>query len=194
MAKKQSAIRDSQEVLNLLKSYNKALTILRKYDDGELKAPKGKKTKFVLKYEDCRNVVLELRKSLFISAKGGSASGGKNNLAQSLFGQERGGMFEGIIKNIYQTFDKKHLYTSIEERAAHLFYFLVKDHPFSDGNKRIGAFMFVYFLDKSEYLSGKNGEKKIDNNSLVALTLLIAESNPIEKETMIKIIMNLINN
>lgn len=183
MTKKQSTTRESKEILGLLKSYDKALTILRKYDDGELKAPKGKKSKFVLKYEDCRNVVLELRKNLFIK-----------NKAQSLFGQERGGMFEGIVKNIYQTFDKKHLYVSIEERAAHLFYFLVKDHPFSDGNKRIGAFMFVYFLDKSEYLFGKTGEKKIDNNSLVALTLLIAESNPIEKETMIKIIMNLINN
>ena len=181
MIKKQSATHESKEILGLLNDYEKALTILRKYDDGELKAPKGKTSKFVLRYEDCRNIVLEMKKNLFIK-----------NKAQSLFGQERGGMFEGIIKNTYQTFNKKYLYASIEEQAAHLFYFLVKDHPFSDGNKRIGAFMFVYFLNKSEYLSGKTGEKKIDNNSLVALTLLIAESNPIEKETMIKIITNLI--
>jgi len=183
MAKKQLLSGESQEILGLLRSYDKALTILRKYDDGELKAPKGKKSKFILRYEDSRKIVLELRKNLFIK-----------NKAESLFGQERGGMFEGVIKNIYQTFNKKCLYDSIEERAAHLFYFLVKDHPFFDGNKRIGAFMFVYFLDKSEFLFDKNGGRKIDNNSLAALTLLIAESNPIEKDTMIKIIMNLMAN
>ena len=93
---------------------------------------------------------------------------------------------------IYQTFDKKELYPSIEEKAAHLLYFVIKDHPFVDGNKRIGSFLFVYFLDKNKYLYRGTGEKKINDNALTALSLLIAVSDPKEKDKIIKIVTNLL--
>jgi len=91
-----------------------------------------------------------------------------------------------------QTFDKKELYPSIEEKAAHLLYFIIKDHPFIDGNKRIGSFLFVYFLDKNKYLYRKTGERKINDNALTALALLIAVSDPKEKDKLIKIVTNLL--
>lgn len=169
------------EILNLLSAYAKTLTMLEQYDKGSLKEMRGKKTKFVLSYEKCLQVIAELKKEL---------SGKKE--AGNLFGQVRGGSFEGIIKGLYQTFGKKELYPTIEDRAAHLLYFTIKDHPFSDGNKRSGAFLFVYFLDKSDYLYRVSGERKINDNALTALALLVAESDPKEKEIMVKIIKNLI--
>ncbi|MBU0476793.1 Fic family protein, partial [Patescibacteria group bacterium] len=109
-----------------------------------------------------------------------------------LFGQERGGTFEGIIKGLYQTFGKKELYQTIEDKVSHLFYLVIKDHPFSDGNKRIASFLFVYFLDKCKYLFRQTGERKINDNALTALALLIAESNPKEKDVMVALIAQLI--
>ncbi|NQV00926.1 MAG: Fic family protein, partial [Parcubacteria group bacterium] len=100
--------------------------------------------------------------------------------------------FEGVVKNIYQTFDGKELYQSIENKVAHLLYLTIKDHYFTDGNKRIGSFLFVYFLDKNNYLYRKSGEKRINDNTLTALALLVAESNPKEKEQMIALITQLI--
>ncbi|WP_457563681.1 type II toxin-antitoxin system death-on-curing family toxin, partial [Caminibacter pacificus] len=112
--------------------------------------------------------------------------------ATELFGQERENSFKGIIRNIYQTFGGVDLLPTIEEKAANLFYYIVKDHPFVDGNKRIGAFMFVLFLSKNNYLYDENDELKINSNALVSLALLIAHSNPNEKDLIIKLIMNLI--
>jgi len=109
-----------------------------------------------------------------------------------LFGQENSEKLKGILGNILQTFDKKELYPSIEEKAAHLLYFIIKDHPFIDGNKRIASFLFVYFLDKNKYLYRENGEKKINDNGLAALSLLIAISDPKEKDKLIKIVTNLL--
>ena len=105
---------------------------------------------------------------------------------------ERENSFKGIIRNIYQTFGGVDLLPSIEEKVANLFYYIVKDHPFVDGNKRIGAFMFVLFLNKNNYLYDENGELKINSNALVSLALLIAHSKPDEKDLIIKLIMNLI--
>lgn len=136
-----------------------------------------KKPIFFLKYEEAKKAVEILKKEI----------SGSN-----LFGQEYRGKFESVVKNLYQTFAKKELYKSVEEKAAHLLYLTTKDHPFADGNKRIAAFLFVYFLDKNNYLY-KNGQKKISNNALVALTLLIAVSNPKEKDTMVALITNLLN-
>ncbi|MCX6813855.1 MAG: Fic family protein [Candidatus Azambacteria bacterium] len=181
MKQKKLSSKQPQEVLDLLSEYSKALSILEQYDAGTLTKPKGAKAKFVLKYEDCTKIIKNVRLELI----------GKEG-AGSLFGSERGGMFEGIIKNLYQTFNKKELYNTVDEKAAHLLYLIVKDHPFSDGNKRLGAFLFVYFLNKNNYLRKKGGERKIDNNTLVALTLLTAESNPKEKDVIVKIILNLI--
>ena len=145
--------------------------------------PKGAKAKFVLKYEDCVEIIKD--------AKAWLAS---KKIASNLFGSERSQMLEGIIKNIYQTFDGQELYGTIDKKAAHLLYLVIKDHPFFDGNKRIGAFLFVYFIGKNNYLHKENRENKINDNALVALTLFIAESNPKEKDAMIKIILNLLAN
>lgn len=169
------------EILNLLADYSKTLSLLEKYDKGGLKEQKGTKTKFILKYADCQKIIAELKKELMAKKEAGD-----------LFGQERDGSFEGIIKGLYQTFDKKELYPSFEDKAAHLLYLIIKDHPLADGNKRSAAFLFVYFLDKNDYLFKKSGERKINDNALTALALLVAESNPKDKETMIKIIKNLI--
>jgi len=181
MKQKKLSAGQSQEILDLLSEYSKALSLLEQYDAGTLTKPKGAKAKFVLKYEDCVKIIKNVRVELI----------GKEG-AGSLFGSERSGMLEGIVRNLYQTFNKKELYNTVEEKAAHLLYLIIKDHPFSDGNKRLAAFLFVYFLNKNNYLHKENGERKINNNALVALALLIAESDPKEKDTMVKIIMNLI--
>jgi prophage maintenance system killer protein len=169
------------EILNLLADYSKTLSLLEQYDKGKLNDKKGGISKFVLRHDDCLKIISELKKELIIKKEAGE-----------LFGQRRGGSFEGIIKGLYQTFAKKELYPTVEDKAAHLLYLIIKDHPFTDGNKRSAAFLFVYFLDRSSYLFKKTGERKINDNALTALALLIAESNPKEKETMIKIIKNLI--
>jgi death-on-curing family protein len=171
-----------KEILNLLADYAKTLSILEQYDKRMIKRPKGEKAKFVLKYENCKQVIKEIKKELIAKKE-----------ASDIFGQEQGKAFEGIVRNLYQTFDSKELYKTLEDKAAHLLYLIIKDHPFIDGNKRTASFLFVYFLDKNNYLYRNSGEKKINNNALVALSLLIAESNPKEKDVLIKIIMNLIN-
>ncbi len=170
-----------REILNLLSSYAKALTLLEEYDKGKIRKIKGIKAKYVLRYEEVEKIRDYIKKELIIKKE-----------ASALFGQELSGSFKGIIRGLYQTFNKKELYPTIEDKTAHLIYFIIKDHPFTDGNKRIGSFLFIYFLDKNDYLYRSIGEKKINDNALVALSLLIAESNPKEKETMIKIIKNLI--
>lgn len=181
-AQKKQLKGQEKEILSLLADYSKTLTILEQYDKGKLKIPKGKKASFVLEYEKYQDVILELKKEL-ISKKE----------ASDIFGNDVTNKFDGIIKNLYQTYGGKELYKGLEDKAAHLLYLTIKDHPFTDGNKRIGAFSFVYFLDKNNYLYRKNGEKKINDNALTALALLIAESNPKEKDTLIKIIINLLH-
>lgn len=171
----------SQEILNLLSSYAKTLTLLNEYDSGKIRETKGGKTKFVLGYKESLEIIGKIKKELVAKKEAGD-----------LFGQERKGALEAVVKNLYQTFGGKELYSTIENKASHLLYLIIKDHSFSDGNKRIASFLFVYFLDKNNYLYKKSGEKKINDNALTALALLVAESNPKEKEVMIKIIMNLI--
>lgn len=112
--------------------------------------------------------------------------------ATELFGNEKDQSFEGILGNIIQSFDGHYLYESIEEQASHLLYFLIINHPFSDGNKRIGAFLFVWFLEKNKHRFKRSGELKINDNALAALALLVAQSNPAEKELMVKLIVQLI--
>jgi len=170
-----------QEILNLLANYSKTFTLLEQYDKEELILVKKGKGKFVLEYEKIRNVIDEVKKGLAAKKEAGD-----------LFGQENGDKFKAILGNIYQTFGGKELYPSLEEKAAHFLYFTIKDHPFVDGNKRTGSFLFVYFLDKNDYLYRESGEKKINDNALTALALLIAVSDPKEKEKMIKIITNLL--
>ena len=170
-----------KEILNLLADYSKTLSLLEKYDKNKLKVEKGKRAKFILAYEDCLNIIFELKKNLITKKE-----------ASDIFGNEVSYKFESVNKNIYQTFGGKELYQSIENKAAHLLYLTIKDHPFTDGNKRIGSFLFVYFLDKNDYLYRESGEKKINDNALTALALLIAESEPKEKEQMVALIAQLL--
>lgn len=169
------------EILNLLSSYSKTLSLLEQYDNSKLTLYKTGRSGFFLEYENAKDVINEIKNNLISKEEAGD-----------LFGNENNFRFKGILGNIYQTFGGKELYPSLEEKAAHLLYFIIKDHPFTDGNKRIGAFMFIYFLDKNKYLFRTNGERKLNDNALTILALLIAISNPKEKDKMIKIVTNLI--
>jgi len=170
-----------KEIFDLLADYSKTLTLLEQYDTGKLSLSKKVRGKFKLSYEKAGLIILEIKRELSDKKE-----------ASGFFGQECGEKLKGIIGAIYQSFGGKELYFSLEEKAAHLLYFIVKDHPFSDGNKRVASFLFVYFLDKNNYLYRASGERKINDNALTALALLIAISNPKDKDVMIKIITNLI--
>ncbi len=180
-SKKKQLHGHESEILSLLANYSNTLTILGEYDEGKITDIKGKITKFILTYERCLEIISELKKELILKRETGD-----------LFGNERGREFETVVKNLYQTFEGKELYPSIEDKASNLLYLIIKDHPFSDGNKRTAVFLFVYFLDKTGSLYWITGEKKINDNALTALALLVAESDPEEKDIMIKIIKNLI--
>ena len=180
-SKKELLIGQGAEILNLLADYSKTMSLLGQYDKGNLLDKKGQKAKFIIQFQDCVKIIINLKKELINKKEVGD-----------LFGQERNESFSGIVATLYQTFDKQELYPSIEDKASHILYLTIKDHPFSDGNKRIAAFLFVYFLDKSDYLFKKSGERKINDNTLTALSLLIAESDPKDKIIMIKIIKNLL--
>lgn len=172
MKRTQNAL-DSQQVLNVIQKYSKALNLLDSYDHQTLERPKGNVATYELTYEECMDVISQMR------------FGDESDL----FGKEKDDSFRGSIGNIYQSFAGKELYPSLEEKAAHLLYFVTKNHSFLDGNKRIAATMFLYFLDKNGVLF-MEGEKLIDDHTLVALTIMIAESKPEEKEMMITVIMN----
>ncbi len=171
-----------QEIINLLADYSKTLTLLEQYDKEKVPLAKNGKGKFVLDYAKASKIIQGVRDNLIAKKEAGE-----------FFGQENSEKFKGIMGNIYQTFDKKELYASLEEKAAHLLYFIIKDHPFVDGNKRIASFLFVYFLDKNNYQYKETGEKKINDNALTAVALLIAISDRVEKEKMVKIITNLLS-
>ena len=164
---------DSKQVLTVLEKYSEALELLDSYDHQIMNRPKGNDATYVLTYEECMDVISHMR------------FGDESDL----FGREKDDSFRGSIGNIYQSFDGKELYPSLEEKAAHLLYFITKNHSFLDGNKRIAATMFLYFLDRNGVLFA-DGEKLIDDFTLVALTIMIAESRPEEKEMMITVIMN----
>ena len=164
---------DSKQVLSVIERYNTALELLDSYDHQTMQRPKGNETIYVLSYEECMGVIGQMRF--------GSES--------DLFGLEKDDSFKGSIGNIYQSFGGQELYPSLEEKAANLLYFVTKNHSFLDGNKRIAATMFLYFLDRNGALF-VDGKKRIEDYTLVALTIMIAESNPQEKEMMISVIMN----
>ena len=173
-----------EELLGIVKKYIDSIKLLKSYDDRDLETKNlSTKASFELEYEKVISSVLQFRQELI-----------EQNLASELFGAENGTKLQGLIGAINQTFDGKYLYPSIEEKAANLLYFVIKDHPFVDGNKRIGSTLFIYFLNKNRYLFKKNGEVKINDRALVALALLVAVSDPAEKSTIIKLIINLIKN
>jgi death-on-curing family protein len=170
-----------QEILNLLADYSKTLTLLEQYDTEKVTLSGSGKGRFILDYNIAVKVIGEIKKELKIKKE-----------ASDLFGLENSDKLKGVLGNILQTFGGNELYPSIEEKSAHLLYFIIKDHPFVDGNKRIGSFLFIYFLDKNKYLYRDIGEKKINDNALTALSLLTAVSDPKDKDKLIKIITNLI--
>jgi len=170
---------ESVGLLKIISDYAYALDILDQYDyqSLEIKDTSGKET-YQLTYKEAMAQIMLAKRTH-----------GNSNL----FGNEKDGSFKSSISTIYQTFGGDDLYPSIEEKAANLLYFITKNHSFSDGNKRIAAFLFLYFLEKNGVLFDSNGSKRIADNTLVALTLMIAVSKPEEKDTMIKVIVNLIN-
>lgn len=164
---------DSKQVLSVIERYNTALELLDDYDHQTMKRPEGNETIYILTYEECRSVIGAMR------------FGDESDL----FGKEKDDSFKGSIGNIYQSFAGHEIYESLEEKAANLLYLITKNHSFFDGNKRIAATMFLYFLDKNQALF-EEGRKLIDDHTLVALTIMIAESRPQEKEMMISVVMN----
>lgn len=166
---------DAKQVLSVIEKYSTALDLLDEYDHQTMGRPEGNGAIYVLTYEECKHVI--------DSMKFGNES--------AIFGNEKDDSFKGSIGNIYQSFGGQDVYPSLEEKAANLLYFVTKNHSFSDGNKRIAAAMFLYFLDKNGVLF-VDGKKLIADHTLVALTIMIAESKPEEKEMMISVIMNCI--
>lgn len=164
---------DSRQVLSVIEKYSSALDLLDAYDHQNMIRPEGNRATYVLSYEECMGVIQSMR------------FGDESDL----FGKEKDDSFKGSIGNIYQSFGGTDIYESLEEKAANLLYFVTKNHSFFDGNKRIAATMFLYFLDKNKALF-IDGQKKIEDAALVALTIMIAESRPEEKEMMISVIMN----
>lgn len=165
-----------QEAIHLILAYTKTWDLLRAYDEGVLKLPERAKTTTPrLSYEAALSAIESLKTDL----------GARNEVTQ-LFGQERDGGFDSILNNIEQTFGGEPLYKTPEEKAAHLLYFAIKDHPFTDGNKRIGSFMFLL------YLKSQNMPIKLNENGLVALALLVAASDPGQKEMIVRLVVNLL--
>ena len=167
---------DREELTKVINEYTRALDLLDNYDHQTLEKPKGAKTEYVMTYQEAREIIDSM----------------KFNDMSSVFGVEKEqGKLNGIIEQVYQNVFGQELYPSIEEKAAHLLYFLVKDHPFADGCKRIAATLFINFLYKNNHLYRDN-KQIISNEALVAITILTAESSPSEMDIIVKLIMNLL--
>jgi death-on-curing family protein len=174
----QLQLTEAKGLLEILGNYTKSFVILSQYDSRTLEAGKlNENITYEIEYYEAKAAIAELKRKL---------------LATDLFGKEKDESFKSSLQSIVQTFGGQYLYPSIEEQAAHLLYFVVKNHSFNDGNKRIGAFLFVWFLEKNKHRFKKSGELKINDNGLTALVLLVAQSTPQEKEMMIQLIINLI--
>ncbi|GAB3642168.1 RhuM family protein [Spirosoma arcticum] len=173
---------EAKGLLALITDYAKSFSLLNQFDIDEV--PSDGLNGLITYEIDYTEAVLAIRKlkQQLIDKKE----------ASELFGKERSDGFQGILGTIVQTFDGQYLYSTIEEQAANLLYLIIKNHPFSDGNKRIGSFMFVWFLEKNKHRLNRDGALKINDNALVALALLVAQSDPSTKELMIQLIMNLI--
>ena len=168
---------EAQEIIKVINNYSNALDLLDDYDHKRITKPNGTKDNKQINYEDCLNIIAKLKFS--------------NN--SKLFALERNQGLKEIIGTIYQSFDGKDLYPTTEEKAANFLYLIIKNHVFIDGNKRIAATLFIYFLEFYNILYIEN-KQIIDNNTLVAITLLIAESNPKEKNILTDLVMNFLNN
>lgn len=164
---------EAKEVIKVINTYSSALDLLDDYDHRKVVKPKGTKSNDMITYENCLDIISLL----------------KFNNDSDIFALERNQGLKSIINNIYQTFGGNDVYPTIEEKASNFLYLIIKNHTFIDGNKRIGATLFIYFLEYYNILY-KDNKRVLDNNTLVALTLLIAQSNPKEKEIIIDLVMN----
>ena len=168
---------EARGIAHVIAEYSRALDLLDDFDHDRLPKPPGtKKASFQLTYQEARRIIETMKEQFKDSV---------------LMGQEKDGGFKSSIRTIYQTFGGKDLYPTVQEKAAHLLYFVAKNHSFVDGNKRIGAALFICFLQKNRILYRPDKSKRIDDNALVALTLMIAASKPSEREMMVKVILNL---
>lgn len=169
---------EAKGIIEVISEYSRALELLDDFDHGKFGVPPGtKKTTYKLTYEKAHTIIEQMKRKFKDS---------------QLVGQEKDKSFQSSVNAIYQTFGRKDVYPTVEEKAAHLLYFVTKNHSFVDGNKRIAAVLFVTFLQGNAILFRKNGTKRIDDNALVALTLMIAASKPAERDSIIKIILNLL--
>ena len=175
------AIENGEEkgVLDIIVNYADAWIFLQGYDEGQLPDIKKKKAMFVLDYDFAQDYISRLKDDLMLKGQ-----------ATDLFGRERGDSFDAVLGAIKQSFGGQDLYSNIEDKASNLFYLIIKDHPFFDGNKRIASFLFLVFLSNNNYSKRRNGERKIDENTIVALALFVAQSDRRDKDIIIKLIMN----
>jgi death-on-curing family protein len=175
-------LQEAKGLLDILSHYTKSFVLLNQYDSHRLPTGNLKENiTYEIQYEEAIAAIAELKSQLMAKKE-----------ASYLFGKEKDSGFKSSLQSIIQTFDGQYLYPSIEEQAAHLLYFVIKNHSFNDGNKRIGAFLFIWFLEKNKHQFKKSGELKINDNALTAIALLVAQSAPDEKDLMIQLIINLI--
>ncbi len=176
------SMQEAKGFVEIVSDYAKSWALLQGYDEQSLQeVMEHTEQKFVLGYDEALKAIVELKSVLM-----------KKGDATVLFGQEKAGEFKGNLLNIYQSFGGEDLLPSTEQKAANLLYYIVKGHPFNDGNKRIGAYLFILFLHKNGILHKENAEPKINDNALAALTLLVATSMPEQKEIIIRLIMNML--
>lgn len=174
--------KEARWLLDIIASYTDSFVTLNRYDTGDLSGTGDENITYIIDYREAKDAIAELKLKLIEQSE-----------ANNIFGNEKDESFIGILSSIIATFDGKYLYPTIEEQAAHLLYFVIKDHPFTDGNKRIGAFLFIWFLERNRHRFRENGDVKINEAGLTTLALLIAQSDPREKESMVKLVVNLIN-
>ena len=175
-------LQEARGLLDVLAGYTKSFLLLNQYDSQKMQHEKlNANITYEIQYDEAIEAIAELKKQLFAKKE-----------AANLFGNEKDTGFKSSLQTVVQTFGGHYLYPSIEEQAAHLLYFVIKNHSFTDGNKRIGAFLFVWFLEKNKHRIKKSGELKINDNGLTAIALLVAQSKPEEKELIIQLIMALI--
>jgi len=173
---------EARGFIEIIGNYAKSWALLQGYDEQSLEeVTQTKESKFILDYDEAKEAIVELKKVLISKGE-----------ATELFGREKAGEFKGNLLNIYQSFGGADLLPSLEQKAANLLYYVIKGHPFNDGNKRIGAYLFVLFLHKNSILYKPNGEAKINDNALASIALLVAQSDPTQKDIIIKLVMNML--
>ena len=182
LANQELSLTEAKGFVEIVGEYARSWAFLQGYDEQSLQeVTRTNDEKFILDYDEAKAAIAELKKVLM-----------KKGEATELFGREKAGEFKGNLLNIYQSFGGVDLIPSLEAKAANLLYYVIKGHPFNDGNKRIGAYLFVLFLHKNGILYKSDGERKINDNALASIALLVAQSNPDQKEIIIKLIMNML--